>query len=352
MADTSRTVEKREVPTKRLRVHARFVGREQDFPVIFVHGNCSSSAFFETLLKSLPEGFQGIAPDMRGYGHTEPKAIDATRGMRDFSDDLAALMEALSLKRALFVAHSAGAGVVMQFAIEHPEKMAGLVMEAPLSPYGFGGTRDVDGTPCWADFAGSGGGTANPDFVQRLKAKDRGTESQTSPLNVMNAFYVKPPFRHPDEQALLDSVLDTHVSDELYPGGMTKSENWPGIAPGTTGMNNAMAPAFYNTSAFATVKNGPDVLWIRGADDAIVSDTSLFDFGYLGKLGAVPGWPGEDKYPPQPMVSQTRKVMEAYKANGGRYREVVLPDTGHSPHLEKLQEVQDLVFPFLKEHTR
>lgn len=351
MADSSRKVEIRDIPTPRLRVRARLVG-EDGFPVIFVHGNCSSSAFFESLMKTLPQGFRGIAPDMRGYGHTEEKTIHATRGMRDFSDDLVALMDTLSLKRAVFVAHSAGAGMVMQLSLDHPERVAGLVVEAPLSPYGFGGTKDADGTPCWADFAGSGGGTANPDFVQRLKTKDRSTESQTSPRNVMNGCYVKPPFRHPDEEMLLDSVLDTHVSDELYPGNFAQSPNWPGVAPGTTGMNNAMAPAYYNTSSFAALKNGPDVLWIRGADDAIVSDTSLFDFGFLGKLGAVPGWPGDEKYPPQPMVSQMRKVMERYAANGGRYREVVLQDTGHSPHLEKTKEFHDLLVPFLLEHNR
>jgi hypothetical protein len=48
------------------------------------------------------------------------------------------------------------------------------------------------------------------------------------------------------------------------------------------------------------------VLWVRGADDRTVSDTSTADFGYLGKTGMVPHWPGEELYPPQPGVSQIR----------------------------------------------
>ena len=63
--------------------------------------------------------------------------------MRDFSDDLIALMDALEFPRAIFVAHSAGAGTVMQLTIDHPERVAGMVLEAPMSPYGFGGTRDA-----------------------------------------------------------------------------------------------------------------------------------------------------------------------------------------------------------------
>ncbi|XXF78389.1 alpha/beta hydrolase [Myxococcaceae bacterium GXIMD 01537] len=350
MSDKAQVVETRSIQTKRLVQNVRLAG--EGFPVVFVHGNCSSSAFFGGLLARLPKGLRGIAPDLRGFGETEPKPIDATRGMKDFSDDVAALMDALDLPKALFVAHSAGAGVVMQLALDAPHRVAGMVLEAPVSPYGFGGTRDADGAPCWPDFAGSGGGTANPDFVQRIGRKDRSTESQTSPRSVMNGCYVKPPFKSPDEELLLDSVLSTRISDVHYPGTFGQSANWPGVAPGETGMNNAFSPKYFNLGAFASLSLRPDVLWIRGADDVIVSDTSLFDFGFLGKLGAVPGWPGEEQYPPQPMIAQTRKLFERYAANGGRFQEVVLQDTGHSPHVEKPQEFERLVFPFLQEHAR
>jgi pimeloyl-ACP methyl ester carboxylesterase len=90
---------------------------------------------------------------------------------------------------------------------------------------------------------------------------------------------------------------------------------------------------------------------VRGADDQIVSDTSLFDLGYLGQLGAVPGWPGAEVYPPQPMIAQTRAVFEAYRAKGGAYRELVLPDCGHSPHIEKAEEFRRAFFAFLGEQS-
>lgn len=80
------------------------------------------------------------------------------------------------------------------------------------------------------------------------------------------------------------------------------------------------------------------ILWVRGSHDLVVSDTAFSDPGFLGMSGFIPGWPGLAVYPPQPMVSQTRAVLERYAAAGGCFREHVIQDTGHSPYLEKPDE--------------
>jgi hypothetical protein len=69
--------------------------------------------------------------------------------------------------------------------------------------------------------------------------------------------------------------------------------------------------------------------------DTLLPDRSLYDLAYLGSLGVIPGWPGERTWPPQPMVSQTRSVLVGYAAAGGRFREVVIEDAGHGPHLDQ-----------------
>jgi pimeloyl-ACP methyl ester carboxylesterase len=98
---------------------------------------------------------------------------------------------------------------------------------------------------------------------------------------------------------------------------------------------NTMAPTHFRIDDLPAVEPKPPVLWLRGADDVIVSDTSLYDLAYLGSIGAIPGWPGAEAWPPQPMVAQTRAVLDGYAAAGGRYREVVIDDAGHGPHLEQ-----------------
>ena len=339
------------VKTNRLEV-AYLEAGTGDIPIVLVHGNCASSLFFQDFMLALAATNRYIiyAPDMRGYGDSETLAVDATRGVRDFSDDLDAFVQALGLQRFHLLGWSLGGNVVMQYAIDHPGKLRSLTLESPGSPFGFGGCKGVEGSLIWPDGAGSGGGTANPDFVQRLAHGDRGDE-QTSPRTVMNTFYFKPPFRAaPDrEEIYVTSMLSMKVAEENYPGDITPSQNWPNVAPGTKGVNNALSPVYLNQGEFATIDQKPPVLWIRGANDQIVADQSLFDLGFLGQLGAVPNWPGVEVYPAQPMVSQVRLVLDNYQSNGGQYSEVILADCGHSPHIEKQAEFLEFFTDFIRE---
>lgn len=88
--------------------------------VVLIHGNVSSSLFWQELMEDLPSDLRVIAIDLRGYGGTEHAPIDATRGVRDFSDDVHAALEALGIRTAHLVGWSMGGGVIMQYALDHP----------------------------------------------------------------------------------------------------------------------------------------------------------------------------------------------------------------------------------------
>lgn len=338
------------VQTDRLTMSYAAAGSAENPPLLLVHGNVSSNLFWEGTIEPLAERYRVIAPDLRGYGKTEAKPIDATRGVRDWSDDLKSLLDSLSITEPVhLLGWSLGGGILMQFAIDYPERVRSIVLESAMSPFGFGGTKDVEGTPCHANFAGSGGGTANPEFVACVAENDTGTGKANSPRNVMNQFYFKPPFtvESAREDLFVSGMNATRTGEGYYPGSFEGCEQWPGVAPGPDGINNAMSPKYIDLSPFAQIARKFPVLWIRGADDAIVSDMSFFDFGTLGKLGYVPGWPGDDVYPPQPMISQLRRVLDRYQADGGSYTEVVLEDCGHSPHIEKADAFLSHVGDFL-----
>ena len=194
---------------------------------------------------------------------------------------------------------------------------------------------------CTRTATGSGGGAANPEFVAALAAGDTTADRPTSPRSVLRAFYVAPgslPLDPQLEDVFVASMNSTRTGVDHYPGDVVTCGTWPGIAPGTRGVLNSVAPTVFDVSGIVDLPVKPPVLWIRGDADQIISDTSVFDLAFLGSVGAVPGWPGADSCPPQPMVTQMRSLLDRYAATGGAYREVVLPGVGHSPHVERPQE--------------
>ena len=207
------------VPTSRLTTAVLSVTGRAGHPVLFVHGNVSSSLFWQPTMLALPEGFRPLAVDLRGFGETDPEPVDATRGLGDYADDLAAVIEALGLTSVHLVGWSMGGGVVLQYLTQRPgtHRAASVTLVAPVSPFGFGGTRGPDGTLCDPSGAGSGAGSANPDFVERLAGRDRTADKPTSPRQVLLAHYVKPPFVPAELDIFVESMLSTRIGDSGSP---------------------------------------------------------------------------------------------------------------------------------------
>ena len=322
------------VESPRLKANVLYrAGQNDSAPaVVFVHGNVSSSLFWQQAMLDVPADYSVWAIDLRGFGESETLPVDATRGVRDFSDDIAATIDALGLGTVHIVGWSMGGGIVLQYALDHPT--LSVTLQAPVSPYGFGGTA-VDGIRLTDDDAGTGGGGANPQFVANLAAGDRDPENPMGALAVYKSSYVHAGFASDHEDTWLDSMLSTKTGEDNYPGDAAASAHWPGFAAGTKGVLNTMTPRYFNVSGIVDLAVKPPILWIHGDQDAIVSDASYFDINYLGQVGVIPGWPGEDVAPAQQMITQTRAVLDAYAANGGSVTEIVFEGAGHSPHLEQ-----------------
>ena len=289
---------------------------------------------------ALPEGFRGIAPDQRGFGDSDPEMkIDATQGFGDLAEDALALLDHLGIETAHIAGSSFGCGVIWRMLADSPQRIQTVTMIAPASPYGFGATRDIEGTPTNPDFAGSGAGLTNPEIVQRVKDGDTSTDSQFSPRAALRVLVVKPPLICSREDELVSSFLAIHVDERDWPGDFVQSTHWPHTAPGKWGPANVTSPK-YAVDVDKIIQSEPKtkILWVRGSHDLAVSDTAASDPGYLGRLGLLPGWPGEEHYPPQPMLGQTRAVLDKYSAAGGSYEEIVIQDAGHIPFIEKPEE--------------
>jgi pimeloyl-ACP methyl ester carboxylesterase len=110
----------------------------EGFPVILAHGFPELAYSWRYQMPVLAEaGYRAIAPNQRGYGETDkPDPIEAY-DLQHLCGDMAGLMDALDLERAIFVGHDWGGPVVWNMPLRYSDRVAGVVgMSVAFSPRG------------------------------------------------------------------------------------------------------------------------------------------------------------------------------------------------------------------------
>ncbi len=124
------------VQTNGIRMHVAEAG--EGFPVVMCHGWPELWYSWRHQLRALSEaGFRAIAPDMRGYGETDAPADPAQYRTSVICADIAGLLDALRIDKAVIVGHDWGGYHIWQFGLRYPERTARLVgLNTPYSPPG------------------------------------------------------------------------------------------------------------------------------------------------------------------------------------------------------------------------
>jgi non-heme chloroperoxidase len=81
----------------------------------------------------LPQQLRVYAYSQRGHGVSDRP--DSGYSFKDLSNDLAQFMDAMGVQSAVLVGHSMSSGVVRQFALDYPERVRGLVLEAGFATW-------------------------------------------------------------------------------------------------------------------------------------------------------------------------------------------------------------------------
>jgi pimeloyl-ACP methyl ester carboxylesterase len=127
-------------------------------PVVFLHGYTDSWRSFGSVLPHLPRALRAIALSQRGHGDSYRPASGYRA--RHFAGDVAAVLDALAIDRAVIVGHSMGTQVAQRFAIDHPGRTLGLVLMA-----GYATMRDNHVVQELAAAASALTDPVDPDFV-------------------------------------------------------------------------------------------------------------------------------------------------------------------------------------------
>lgn len=118
----------------RLRLEFVEHGERGGLSVIALHGVTDSWRSFEPLLPHLPADLHLLAPTQRGHGGSDKPA--AGYAPADFAGDIVAFMDAMQIERALLVGHSMGSIHAMRCAIDHPSRVAGLLLAGTMPWFG------------------------------------------------------------------------------------------------------------------------------------------------------------------------------------------------------------------------
>lgn len=108
-----------------IELNAREAGEGET--ILFIHGFPFDSALWEPQLAALPPGWQGLAPDLRGFGQS-PMGGEPVHFMELLADDLAALLKGRGVEEAVICGLSMGGYVAFALRRRHPELVRALVL--------------------------------------------------------------------------------------------------------------------------------------------------------------------------------------------------------------------------------
>jgi pimeloyl-ACP methyl ester carboxylesterase len=95
--------------------------------LLFVHGFPFNSAMWGPQLANLPEGWRGIAPDLRGFG-ASGEGKEPVYTMELFARDLAALLDHMKISKAVVCGLSMGGYIAFEFWRLFNERVRALVL--------------------------------------------------------------------------------------------------------------------------------------------------------------------------------------------------------------------------------
>jgi pimeloyl-ACP methyl ester carboxylesterase len=100
--------------------------------VVLLHGLTATHRYVVMGSKSLQRGGHDVLTyDARGHGASDPAPDPEAYTYEDLADDLVRVLDEAGMERAVLAGASMGAHTAVRLALEHPERVAGLVIVTP-----------------------------------------------------------------------------------------------------------------------------------------------------------------------------------------------------------------------------
>ncbi|MBR5503224.1 MAG: alpha/beta hydrolase [Methanobrevibacter sp.] len=101
--------------------------------IVFIHGLSDSLNYWKILQDDLKENYQTLSYDLRAHGDSGDDGGMITIDL--YRKDLYYLLKALDIEKAVFIGLSLGGNIALNFAINHPEMVNGLIVMSSFSEF-------------------------------------------------------------------------------------------------------------------------------------------------------------------------------------------------------------------------
>ena len=105
-------------------------------PVLLHHGYTASRVNWMPVATRLADRYQVILMECRGTGESEHTS--GGYSLEQYAQDVVGLLDHLGLRRVTFAGHSMGGGIGYRLALDHADRLARLILMAPIPADGIG----------------------------------------------------------------------------------------------------------------------------------------------------------------------------------------------------------------------
>ncbi|PLR97679.1 intracellular short-chain-length polyhydroxyalkanoate depolymerase [Bacillus sp. T33-2] len=268
--------------------------------VLLIHGNMTSSKHWDLLIDAMDAEYKIFALDMRGFGESSYDV--PVLSIKDFADDVRMFVDAIGLQGFAAIGWSTGGAVAMQFAADHPGYCDKLVLLASASTRGY---------PFYGTTA-----EGVPDLNDRYKSYEdiKGDQSRTAAIQ--SAYDT-------GNRDLLKAVWNTLI----YTHNQPEPAHYEEYVDDMMTQRN-LAEVYHSLNTFN----------ISGAHNGLLKGTNQvqdIDIPVLVLRGE------------RDLVITKEMADEIIEDFDGRARFVELKDCGHSPLVDDLDQLRNVITEFL-----
>ncbi|MEN8698976.1 alpha/beta hydrolase [Bacillus infantis] len=268
--------------------------------LLLIHGNMTSSKHWDLVFEHLDPKYKLYAVDLRGFGQST--YFGPIRSIKDFSDDVKLFCDAIGISDFSVAGWSTGGAVAMQLIADNPGICNRLILLASASTRGY-------------PFYGTSGDAA-PDSAARLSSLEQVKADRSKTIPVQSAY-------DRGDRVFLRAMWDALIYDKSQP-----------------------EPARYEEYL-------DDMLTQRNLAE-VYHSLNIFNIGSVPN-GAAPGTGEADKITVPVLVlrgdrdqvitaGMAREILEDIGSNA-RFAE--LKDCGHSPLVDDIGQLTDVMSEFL-----